>query len=82
MAHQLTITVINSKLNSGAAEDRKTEAMKIVPAIEKAIAGKSQFGQVMMIHVDYVTRQGNDSKIIQGLDFNKSPAGAFVLHQT
>ncbi len=82
MAHQITITVINSKLNSGVAGDRKAEASKIVPAIEKAIAGKPEFGQILMIHVDYVTRQGNRSKIIQGFDFNKTPAGAFVLHQT
>lgn len=80
--HQVTITVVNSKLNAGLPEDRRNEASKIVQAVERVIAGKGEFRQVMMLHLDYVSRQGNKSKIIQGFDFNKSPSGSFVPHMT
>jgi len=81
-AHQITITVVNSKLNSGARTDRNTEASTIASAIATAIAGRSEFAEVMIIHVDYVKRLGNASTIIQGIDFNKAPDGAFRLHLT
>jgi hypothetical protein len=81
-AHQITITVVNSKLNVGLPVGRSSEASKIMQALEKSIAGRAEFGQVMMIHLDYVSRQGTDSKIIQGFDFNKSPSGSFVPHTT
>jgi len=81
-AHQITITVVNSKLNAGLPAGRSNEASKITQALVKSIAGKVEFGQVTMIHLDYVSRQGTKSKIIQGFDFNKSPAGSFVLHTT
>jgi ABC-type Na+ efflux pump permease subunit len=81
-AHQITITVVNSKLNAGLPAGRSNEAAKIMQALEKSIAGKVEFGQVMMMHLDYVSRQGTESKIIQGFDFNKSPSGSFVPHTT
>lgn len=81
-AHQITITVINSKLNAGQPAGRSNEAGKIMQALEKSIAGKVEFGQVMMMYLDYVSRQGTASKIIQGFDFNKSPSGSFVPHTT
>ena len=81
-AHQITITVVNSKLNAGLPAARSDEASTIIQALEKSIAGKVEFGQVMMMHLDYVSRQGTKSKIIQGLDFNKSPSGSFVQHTT
>ena len=81
-AHQITVTVVNSKLNSGVAADRTGEVLKIVPAIERAIAGKAGFGQVMVIHVNYVKRLETQTSLVQGFDFNKTPAGSFVLHRT
>ena len=81
-AHQLTITVVNSKLNVGQPAGRSSEAAKIVQALEKSIAGRAEFGQIMIMHLDYVSRKGTDSKIIQGFDFNKSPTGSFVPHAT
>lgn len=80
--HQITITVVNSKLNAGQPAGRRDEASKIMQTVEKSIAGKVEFGQVMMMHLDYVRRQGTESKIIQGFDFNKSPSGFFVPHTT
>jgi hypothetical protein len=81
-AHQVTITVVNSKLNAGLSAVRRDEASKIMKAVEKAMAGKVEFEQVMMMHLDYVARQGTRSKIVQGFDFNKSPSGSFVPHIT
>lgn len=81
-AHQITITVVNSQLNDGTPAGRSSEALTIMQAVEASIAGKAEFGQVMVMHVNYVSRQGSDSKVIQGFDFNKSPSGAFVPHST
>lgn len=81
-AHQITITIVNSKLNAGVPAGRSNEASKIAQALEKSIAARAEFGQVMIMHLDYVSRQGTKSKIIQGFDFNKSPSGTFVPHKT
>ncbi len=81
-AHQITITIVNSKLNAGVPAGRSNEASKIAQALEKSIAAKAEFGQVMIMHLDYVSRQGSKSKVIQGFDFNKSPSGTFVPHKT
>ena len=81
-AHKITITVINSKLNTGQPAGRSNEASKIIHALETSIAGRAEFEQVMMMHVDYVSRRGTKSKIVQGFDFNKAPSGSFVPHTT
>jgi hypothetical protein len=81
-AHQVTITVVNSKLNSGAAKDREAEAATMVSSFAQAIGDKAEFTQVTVIHVDYVKRPGKSKKAIQRLDFYKSPAGVFVAHKT
>lgn len=81
-AHQFTIAVVNSKLNDGSRTERTAEASTIASACANAIAGKSEFAAVVIIHVDYVKRQGNNSTVIQGIDFNKAPDGSFKLHLT
>ena len=81
-AHQVTIAVVNSKLNDGSTTERTAEASTIASACAKAIAGKSEFAAVVIIHVDYVKRVGNSSTVIEGIDFNKAPDGSFKLHLT
>jgi hypothetical protein len=81
-AHQITISVIDSKLNDGAKTDRHAEAAKIADAAARAIAGKPEFAQVMVIHVDYVKRSGSKSSMVQSIDFNKAADGTFQFHQT
>jgi hypothetical protein len=66
-AHQITITVVNSKLNGKMTTDRNAEASTIASAVAKAIAGKSEFAAVVMIHVDYVRRVGNNSTVIHAI---------------
>lgn len=80
--HQVTITVIDSKLNDGVDTNRKMEAGTMVSTLTRAIAGKAPFAQVMVIHVDYVKRTGGSDKAIDRFDFNKSPAGIFVAHSS
>ena len=81
-AHQLTLTIINSKRNTAVISKRETEATKMVSAIARAIADKPEFSQLPVIHVDYVKRQGSALKEVQGIDFFQSPTGVFVLHKT
>lgn len=81
-AHQITITIINSKLAKGSAAEREDEATHIVSSIARAIQEKPAFAQLPVIHVDYVTQLRSKRKTIQRIDFFLTPAGAFVLHKT
>ena len=81
-AHQMTITIVNGKLTTGAIAPREAEATRMVSAIARAIADKPAFSQLPVIHVDYVKRQGGKLKAVQRIDFFQSPAGVFVLHKT
>ncbi len=79
--HQISIAVAIKKGKETAA-DREIQAAQMRSAVENEIAGKDEFGQVMVIHVNYVERHGKSAPLIQGYDFFKSPEGAFVLHKT
>ena len=79
-AHRIVITVADSKLLQGTSGEREQEASKIASAVAATIAGKPQFDQVMIIRVDYVKRQGSNSKVISSIDFAKDPTGAFRHH--
>jgi hypothetical protein len=81
-AHQILITVTDSKLNSASASDREVEASKIAFAVASAIADKTEFSQVAVIHVDYAKKEDQLEKIVQGFDFYKSNTGTFSLHIT
>ena len=79
---EITITVVNSELNDAAKATRTAEASTIASTCAKVISGKSEFAAVVIVHVDYVKRLGNSSTVIDGIDFNKAPDGAFRLHIT
>ena len=79
-AHRITVTLIDSKLVGATAREREIEASKIASAIGTSIAGKPEFGAVVIIHVDYVQGQGSKAKIIDGIDFNRDPKGDFRHH--
>jgi hypothetical protein len=81
-AHQVTVEVVDSKLNTAPAAERDAEASKIASAIAKAIAGKSGFAAVVTIHVDYVAGPGTAAKVVQGFVFNKGADGTFKPHQS
>ena len=81
-AHQVTIAVVNSKLNDGSTTERTAEASKIASACANVIVGKPEFAAVVIIHVDYVKRVGNNSSLVEGIDFNKARDGSFKVHLT
>jgi hypothetical protein len=80
--HQVSIVVINSRLNDESAANREAEASRIVSAVEHEMAQLPEFAQVAVIHIDYLKRSGANAKPVQAFDFYKSPAGAFVVHRT
>ena len=77
-AHQLTVSVVDV----ANASSRSHDAQTVVGAVERAIDGRRGFDQVMLIHVDFVTRAGKGARIVKGFDFNRSPSGSFVPHTT
>jgi hypothetical protein len=79
-AHQMTVTVTGSPLNS--AVEREAQASKMVASIEAGIENKPAFAQISVIHVNYVKSTGKGSSAVQGFDFYQTPAGAFTLHKT
>jgi hypothetical protein len=79
--HQISISVITKKGMETSAV-REIQAARMIAAVENEISGKDEFGQVMVIHVNYVERDGKNAPLIQGYDFFKNPKGAFVLHKT
>ena len=80
-AHLVTITAIDTTLNSDASKDRETEATKMTSALETVISGKTEFSNVMIIHVDFV-KPSNHKKVIKSYEFYKTPAGAFAIHKS
>ena len=81
-AHQILITVTDSKLNSASVSDREVEASKIAFAVASAITDKAEFSQVVVIHVEYAKMHDQLEKIVQGFDFYKDNTGTFSLHRT
>ncbi len=79
-AHQLTVSVVDAA--EANASSRSHDAQAVVGAVERAINGRRGFDKVMLIHVDFVSRQGKGARIIKGFDFNRSPSGSFVPHTT
>ena len=81
-AHQVTVSVLNSKLNVGPAGGREEQAATIASAVATTIRDKSEFDQVIVIHVDYLKASGKKTKAVQRLDFFKTAAGEFRQHKT
>jgi hypothetical protein len=81
-AHQLTVTIVNSKHNGATSAEREKEAIAMTSAVERGIAAKPEFEGVEAIHIDYVSRVDKKMKTVQIFDFFRSPANVFVLHKT
>jgi hypothetical protein len=79
-AHQLTATIMNSKL--AASVDREKEAIAMASAMETEMTGKPEFEGIASIHIDYSSHLEKKVKTIQIFDFFRSPTNAFVLHKT
>ena len=80
----ITVLRINSGLNEGTHAGRDNEASAIAPIVADAVAGKSEFKDLTTIRVQYVIRSapGGTSKIVDTVDFRKTPSGTFEFHKT
>ena len=80
----ITVLRINSGLNKGTHAGRDNEASAIAPIIADALTGKPEFKDLTTIRVQYVIRSapGGTSKVIDTVDFRKTPSGTFEFHKT
>ena len=80
----ITVLRINSGLNKGTHAGRDNEASTIAPIIADAVTGKPEFKDLTTIRVQYVIRSapGGTSKVIDTVDFRKTPGGTFEFHRT
>lgn len=80
----VTVLRINSNMNETTHGGRDNEANAIAPIVAKGIAGKSEFKNLNTIRVQYLVRSasGEVSKIVDTIDFRKSPSGTFEFHKT
>ena len=80
----ITVLRVNSGLNKGTHAGRDNEASAIAPIIADALTGKPEFKDLTTIRVQYVIRSapGGTNKIIDTVDFRKTPSGSFEFHQT
>ena len=80
----ITVLRVNSGLNKGTHAGRDNEASAIAPIIADAVTGKPEFKDLTTIRVQYVIRSapGGTSKVIDIVDFRKTPGGTFEFHKT
>ncbi len=80
--HQLFVTVVNSKLVGASSAARVDEASTISSAVARVLAGRPEFDDVEVLHVDYVRREqeGGRAEMVQAIDFRKDPDGRFRHH--
>lgn len=80
----LTILRVNSNMNQSNHAGRDNEANVIGSTVSKVIAGSPEFRSLHTIRVQYVTRStpGAAPKVIDTIDFRKSPRGSFEFHNT
>ena len=82
--NNLTVLRINSNMNESTHGGRDNEANAIAPIVSKAISGRVEFKNLSTIRVQYVVRSapGAASKIVDTIDFRKTPSGVFEFHKT
>ena len=80
----LTVLRINSDMNESTHGGRDNEANAIAPIVAKALSGNEKFKNLTTIRVQYVVRSasGAETKIIDIIDFRKTPSGTFEFHKT
>ena len=80
----VTVLRINSNMNQSTHGGRDNEANAIAPIVAKALSGSEKFKNLTTIRVQYVIRSasGTDTKIVDTVDFRKSPSGVFEFHKT
>jgi hypothetical protein len=80
----LTVSRINSQMNTAAHAERNTEAKIIASIVSRAISGQPTFKTLVAIHVRYVVRPapGEPDKVLDTVEFRKNSNGEFIYHVT
>lgn len=80
----ITVLRVNSNMNEATHAGRDNEANVVGQIVSKAIAGSPAFKNFHTIRVQYVTRSkaGAPLKVIDMIEFRKSPSGSFQFHAT
>ena len=80
----ITVLRINSNMNDATHSGRDNEASAIAPIVANAVTDRSEFKNLTTIRVQYVVQSapGTTSKVIDTVDFRKSPSGTFEFHKT
>ena len=78
----IVVTLVNSGQALGSNADRENEARSIASAIASVSANRKEFKGILVLHIDYMTREpdGSHSRMIDKFDFRKDPAGSFQHH--
>ena len=78
----IVVTLVNSGQALGSNADRENEARLIATAIASVGANRKEFKGILVLHIDYMTREpdGSHSRMIDKFDFRKDPAGGFQHH--
>jgi hypothetical protein len=79
-----TVLRVNSNMNEAAHAGRDNEANVVGQIVSKAVAGSPAFKKFHTIRVQYVTRSkpGATLKVVDTVEFRKSPSGSFQFHAT
>ncbi len=80
----ITVLRVNSNMNEATHAGRDNEANVVGQIVSKAIAGSPSFKKFHTIRVQYVTRSkpGAPLKVIDTIEFRKSPSSSFQFHAT
>jgi hypothetical protein len=75
---------VESPTSKAAHQTFNKEASSIAAVVARAIDNKAEYEGIHTIRVQFISRSGSPvkSKILDTVDFRKSPKGVFELHST
>ncbi len=87
--HLVTVVLVNSKLALDRqffreyATEREAEAAEIASVIKQKMGARPEFGSILTIRIEYVSRSRADrARILDVIEFRKTPQGEFLHHAT
>jgi len=77
---QLAVNISNSKLLESDRAARKTEAAKISAATVKVLESGAAVNSIRAMQINYLSRaQASKPRVVDAIDFRKSPQGKFLM---
>jgi hypothetical protein len=78
----LTISRINTPMNSSPHSARNAEAARIAAAISESMKGLPDSAKILAINVDYVERPEKSArdKLVDRIELRKNAKGLFEIH--